>query len=271
MDSYAVVGNPIAHSKSPNIHRRFAEQTSQNLTYEKKLVELGAFDEDISSFFALGGKGLNITVPFKEQAFRYADKRTDRAQLAGAVNTLSVLEDGSILGDNTDGAGLAADIQAQGWVLEGKSLLILGAGGAVRGVLQPLMSQSPSKIVIANRTLSKAQNIVGMYPDSDNLTACSYSDLQGQQFDLVINGTSASLAGAIPELPAGVVGSSTCIYDMMYGSEPTAFLVWAEGQGATKLSDGLGMLVGQAAESFELWRGVRPETDIVITALRDAL
>ncbi len=271
MDSYAVVGNPIAHSKSPDIHEQFAEQTSQNLTYDRMLVKLGAFNEEVSAFFALGGLGLNVTVPFKEEAFRYADQLTERARLAGAVNTLALQDDGNVLGDNTDGAGLVADIQANNWTLEGKTLLILGAGGAVRGVLQPLLAQNPSKVVIANRTVSKAQDIVDMYPGVDHLSVSSYAELFGQSFDLVINGTSASLAGAIPPLPDNVVTSRTCVYDMMYGSEPTVFLTWAESQGATALIDGLGMLVGQAAESFDLWRGVKPATDEVIQVLRDKL
>lgn len=271
MDLYAVVGNPIAHSKSPDIHTQFAEQTRQLLRYDRMLVKQGAFDEEVSAFFALGGRGLNVTVPFKEEACRYADELTERARLAGAVNTLVVQADGSILGDNTDGAGLIADIHAQNWVLEGKSVLLLGAGGAVRGVLQPLLQQSPSQVVIANRTVSKAEDIVAMYPDLDCLHASSYAELFGYTFDVIINGTSASLNGAVPPLPDRVVGPETRVYDMMYSPDMTPFLRWAQEQGATHLVDGLGMLVGQAAESFDLWRGVRPATDGVITALRATL
>lgn len=269
MDRYAVVGNPIAHSKSPIIHQLFAEQTGQTLSYEKILIELVAFDEDVSGFFALGGKGLNVTVPFKEQAFRYADTLTDRARLAGAVNTLALEPDGTVLGDNTDGAGLVADLLGQGWNLADTRILILGAGGAVRGIVGPLLEQKPQAIVIANRTPEKAVAIAELFP-AKPVTACGYAELQGQ-FDVIINGTSASLSGELPPLPERITAANSAAYDLMYAAEPTAFLRWAAEQGVEKRLDGLGMLVEQAAEAFYLWRGVRPETAPVVTKLREII
>jgi shikimate dehydrogenase len=269
MDRYAVVGNPIGHSKSPDIHRLFATQTEQVLTYDKMLVEQGAFAEEVSAFFALGGSGLNVTLPFKEDAFRYADELTGRARIAGAVNTLMLRPDGTVLGDNTDGAGLVADLLTQGWHLAGSRILLLGAGGAARGAVQPLLQQNPGRLVIANRTLDKARSVAAAF--AGQIEACDYTSLADQPFDLIINATSASLGGELPPLPAGLVASETCIYDMMYGAEPTPFLHWAREQGAVRLADGLGMLVGQAAEAFYLWRGVRPQTIPVIETLRTQL
>lgn len=268
MDRYAVVGNPIAHSKSPDIHALFAEQTQQDLRYDKMLVELGAFETDVASFFALGGKGLNVTVPFKENAYRFADELTQRAQLAGAVNTLIKQQDGRVLGDTTDGAGLVQDLLRQSWIIAQKRVLVLGAGGAVRGVLQPLLEQKPKEVVVANRTLSKAQDLAQTFADFGEISASSFDELTGWSYDLVINGTSASLSGALPDLPVGLFAQGACAYDMVYGDKPTAFMTWAQEQGAEAVSDGLGMLVGQAAESFYLWRGVRPNIRTVISALR---
>jgi shikimate dehydrogenase len=269
MDRYAVVGNPIAHSKSPVIHGLFAEQTAQALTYDKLLVELTAFEEEVTGFFALGGKGLNVTVPFKEQAYRYADTLSERARLAGAVNTLSLQTDGTVCGDNTDGVGLVADLLAQGWTLSGRRVLILGAGGAVRGIVGPLLEQNPESLVIANRTVEKAAAIAQAFPQVA-IGVSAYEDLHGD-FDLVINGTSASLGGELPPLPSGILGANSATYDLMYGAEPTAFLRFAQEQGAKQRSDGLGMLVEQAAEAFYLWRGVRPETAPVIARLRQMI
>lgn len=266
MERYAVVGNPIAHSKSPIIHQLFAEQTGQSLTYDKILVELTAFDEEVASFFALGGKGLNVTVPFKEQAYRYADALTERGRLAGAVNTLALQNDGTVLGDNTDGAGLVADLLALGWQLSGKRILILGAGGAVRGIVGPLLAQQPQSLLIANRTVEKAAAIAQIFP-AGAVGVSGYAELSGN-FDLVINGTSASLSGELPPLPGGLVSADSAAYDLMYGAEPTAFLRWAAEQGAGQSADGLGMLVEQAAEAFHLWRGARPETRPVLAKLR---
>ncbi len=272
MDQYRVFGNPIAQSKSPEIHRRFAEQTGEALHYDKQLVELDGFAAAVQRFFADGGKGLNITVPFKLEAFELADQLTERARNAGAVNTLMRLPGGELLGDNTDGQGMVSDIvERLGWTLHNKRVLLLGAGGAVRGVLQPLLEQQPSQLVVANRTLSRAETLAREFTTYGEISACSFADLDGQQFDVVINGTSASLSGDLPPLPQSLLASGACCYDMMYGAEPTVFLRWAQAQGAAGIADGLGMLVGQAAESFALWRGIRPDIAPVIHALRAAL
>ncbi len=267
-DLYAVFGNPINHSKSPAIHRQFAEQTGQDMHYTKQLVNEGEFEQTVQNFFAQGGKGLNITVPFKLNAFDFAQKRTPRAERAGAVNTLARLSDGTILGDNTDGIGMIHDMHNLGWEIQGKRVLILGAGGAVRGILQPLLEESPARVTIANRTLSKAETLAKSFLDLGDIQAKSFDQLVGDSFDIVINGTSASLQGELPPLPDNLLAASACCYDMMYGAEPTIFLQWAKNHGATQIADGLGMLIGQAAEAFYLWRQIRPEVVPVITALR---
>lgn len=267
-DLYALFGNPVNQSKSPNIHRQFAEQTGQDMHYTKQLVALGEFAQAAQEFFAQGGKGLNITVPFKLDAFDFAQKRTARAERAGAVNTLAVLGDGSILGDNTDGIGMIHDMHNLGWELAGKRVLILGAGGAVRGILQPLLEENPVQVVIANRTYSKAEELAKNFHDMGNVQAKTYEQLSGESFDVVINGTSASLHGELPPLPDTLLAANACCYDMMYGAEPTIFLRWAKDYGAAQLADGLGMLIGQAAEAFYLWRQIRPEVVPVITAMR---
>jgi shikimate dehydrogenase len=267
-DLYAVFGNPINHSKSPAIHRQFAEQTGQDMHYTKQLVNEGEFEQVVQEFFAQGGKGLNITVPFKLNAFDFAQKRTPRAERAGAVNTLARLSDGTILGDNTDGIGMIHDMHNLGWELQGKRVLILGAGGAVRGILQPLLEENPARVTIANRTFSKAEELAKNFLDLGDLQAKSFEQLQGDSFDIVINGTSASLQGELPPLPDNLLAASASCYDMMYGAEPTIFLQWAKNHGAIQIADGLGMLIGQAAEAFYLWRQIRPEVVPVITALR---
>ena len=272
-DKYAVFGNPIDHSKSPDIHRQFAEQTGQALSYEKQLVDPQGFEAAADAFFAGGGKGLNITVPFKQDAYAYVARTTPRARRAGAVNTLSLEADGTILGDTTDGVGLVGDIVHNlGWEIRHKKVLILGAGGAVRGVLEPLLEQQPQHVVIANRTVDKALQLAKGFAEFGYLLGCGFDMLGEQQFDLVINGTSASLQGDLPPLPDSLIDpdAGTACYDMLYGAEPTPFMQWAAERGAL-VSDGLGMLVGQAAESFGLWRGVRPETAPVIANLRDQL
>ncbi len=268
MDQYAVVGNPIAHSKSPQIHQLFAQQTKQEINYEKLLVPLGEFNQHLNSFFQRGGKGLNVTVPFKEDAFEFADALSERAQLAGAVNTLVVKGDGAIWGDTTDGVGLVADIYRLGWQIKSKRVLVLGAGGAVRGVLQPLLVEKPEKIIIANRTASKAVNLSEIFKPYGTICGCGFENLKNKPFDLIINGTSASLSGELPPLPDAVFSSDSYVYDMVYGSEPTSFMEWADRQGVAETSDGLGMLVGQAAESFRLWRGVSPDIQPVIEQIR---
>jgi len=270
-DQYAVFGNPINHSKSPNIHRQFAEQTGQDMHYSKQLVNEGDFVRSAEEFFAQGGKGLNITVPFKLDAFKFSRVITARAHRAGAVNTLALQNDGSILGDNTDGIGMVHDMHNLGWEIANKRILVLGAGGAVRGVLQPLLAEHPQQIVVANRTLSKAQELEIQFHDLGNIQACGFENLDGQQFDIVINGTSASLSGDLPPLPEYLLANNACCYDMMYGAEPTVFMNWAIQHGAQCVADGLGMLVGQAAEAFYVWRHIRPEVLPVITAMRHQL
>ena len=272
-DKYAVFGNPIKHSKSPEIHRAFAVQTLQSMEYNRQLVELHDFANAADRFFQAGGRGLNITVPFKQDAYSYGSRTTPRARRAGAVNTLAMQSDGTVLGDNTDGVGLVTDIKNNlGWQIKARRLLILGAGGAVRGVLEPLLAEQPQHIVIANRTVDKALQLSKGFAELGYILGCGLDMLEGQEFDLVINGTSASLQGDLPPLPDSLIAPSaddnkTACYDMMYGAEPTAFMSWARQRGALA-ADGLGMLVEQAAESFNLWRGIRPDTQHVIDALR---
>lgn len=269
IDRYCVFGNPIAHSKSPIIHSLFAEQTQQQLSYDKQLVELDGFNQAAKDFFANGGKGLNITVPFKHDAYQFAQVLTERAKTAGAVNTLALQEDGSILGDNTDGIGMVSDIvDRMSWPIQAQRVLILGAGGAVRGVLLPVLEQHPMSVTVANRTAEKARVLEEEFKPYGQVNGCGYDELDGQQFDLVINGTSASLSGDLPPIPAEVLASNARAYDMMYGSEPTPFLRWAKQHGAKGIADGLGMLVGQAAESFYIWRRCRPNVQPVIDELR---
>lgn len=268
MDRYAVMGNPIAHSRSPDIHAAFARQTGERLTYERILVPLDDFAGAVATFEAEGGRGLNITVPFKQQAWALADSRSARAERAGAVNTLVFDADG-VHGDNTDGAGLVRDLTVNNNVsLAGRRVLVLGAGGAVRGVLPSLLAEGPAEVVIANRTVERAAGLAEDFGDLGTVAACGFEALAGERFDVVINGTSAGLSGEMPALPNDLLNTGAACYDMAYGREPTVFVRWAETHGAQTALDGLGMLVEQAAESFEIWRGVRPDTRPVIRALR---
>jgi len=269
MDRYAVMGNPIKHSKSPLIHKEFAHLSDQELSYSAMLVPEGGFVDAVTAFFAEGGKGLNVTVPFKQQAYELADELSDRAQRAGAVNTLISLADGRVRGDNTDGVGMMRDIanNHDGRVTN-KRVLVVGAGGAVRGVLAPLLQENPASVVIANRTLEKAQVLADQFSDMGRIEACAFEDLAGEPFDWIINGTSASLSGDVPPLPDSVVGEYSRCYDMMYSAEATPFNQWAANLGAAATYDGLGMLVEQAAESFRLWRGLMPPTGQVIASLK---
>ena len=271
-DRYAVFGNPIAHSKSPLIHSLFAEQTGQSLLYTAELAEPDEFDDRVRDFLDADGRGLNITVPFKEDAWRFADSRSARAERAGAVNTLIKQQDGAVLGDTTDGVGLVNDLTVNhGIELEGKDILIIGAGGAVRGVLEAILSHRPASLFIANRTASKAEQLAADFSDLGNISGGGLDDIGDASFDVVINGTSASLHGDLPPLPATIFRDGSCSYDMMYGADDTTFMRWSKDNGATTCLDGLGMLVEQAAESFYLWRGIRPETKVVIEAVRDQL
>ncbi|MGB5606232.1 MAG: shikimate dehydrogenase [Gammaproteobacteria bacterium] len=267
-DHYAVMGNPVAHSKSPQIHTLFAAQSGADLDYVAIRVEPGTFPQAVADFHAAGGKGLNITVPFKEQAWSLAGERSARAERAGAVNTLVLDVSGVHYGDNTDGAGLVRDLTVNhDCPLAHRRVLLIGAGGAARGVIEPLLTEQPALLVIANRTPGKAIELARLFCDLGRVEGCGLPDLEGQAFDVIINATAASLAGRVPELPDAVCAGSWC-YDMMYASKPTAFMDWASARGAQQCLDGLGMLVEQAAESFYLWRGVRPETGPVIELLR---
>lgn len=276
-DRYAVFGHPIAHSKSPRIHAAFARQTLQDLEYSAILAPLDGFAASLAEFAAAGGRGANVTVPFKEEAFRLAARLTPRAQSAGAVNTLRREADGW-LGDNTDGAGLVRDLTANlGVSLAGARTLLLGAGGAARGALLPLLEANPERLTVVNRTADKALRLVAEAKANltpvliERLHATDFSSLATgprEAWDLVINATSAGLAGAVPPAPSFCFGPATLAYDMLYGSE-TPFMALARGQGA-RVADGLGMLVEQAAEAFEFWRGVRPDSAPVLAALRQA-
>jgi shikimate dehydrogenase len=270
-DRYAVIGNPIAHSKSPRIHAAFARQSAQDLDYRAILAPLDGFAAAVADFIAGGGRGMNVTVPFMLEAFALAGRHSARAKAAGAVNTFK-FDQGEIIGDNTDGAGLVADLLRNiGCPLAGKRLLLLGAGGAARGVILPLLDQSPASLTIANRTASRAAQLRDAFAGHGNLAARAFAELAGHQFDLVINATSATLAGAAPAIPPGLYAPGSTAYDMMYGQGLTPFLAAARAQGAGRLADGLGMLVEQAAESFLLWRGVRPDTRPVLAELAGEL
>ncbi len=279
-DLYAVFGNPIAHSKSPLIHAAFAAATGQDLRYEARLAPVDGFAAAISAFVAAGGRGANVTVPFKEEAFRLSTRLSERAARAGAVNTLS-FADGEIHGDNTDGAGLVRDIVHNlGFALAGRRILLLGAGGAARGVIAPLLAERPASLCIANRSADKAQVLAAAFADlaapqggflRDAVDAGSFGETAGKSFDLVINATSASLSGSSLPLPADLFAAGSLAYDMMYGKGETPFLALARQQGAARLADGLGMLAEQAAEAFCVWRGIRPQTAAVLADLRAGL
>jgi shikimate dehydrogenase len=272
IDRYAVFGNPIKHSKSPQIHKLFAEQTKQSLIYTAELVEIGQFNRAIKDFIQNHGKGLNITVPFKEDAWSCATQRSDRAQRAGAVNTLIVKPEGELFGDTTDGIGLVRDLtQNHNIQLNDKDILIIGAGGAVRGVLEAILAQQPTSLLITNRTKQKALQLAKDFSDLGNIKGCGLDEIKNASFDIVINGTSASLQGELPPLPDSLFRKNSCSYDMMYAAHATPFMQWSTNNGATKVFDGLGMLVEQAAESFYIWRNVRPETEPVIQNIRNQL
>ncbi|RZS76989.1 shikimate dehydrogenase [Pigmentiphaga kullae] len=270
---YAVIGNPVAHSKSPWIHARFAEQTGQHLTYEAICAPIDDFPAQVAAFFAAGGGGLNVTVPFKLQAFELARAHlSPRATAAGAVNTLW-MADGRLHGCNTDGVGLIADLRRLGTRLAGARVLLAGAGGAARGILLPLIEAGCARIDIANRTAARAEELAAAFPAGQAmLRGSGYADLRaGGGWDLVINATASSLDDQAPPLPVGAYAPGAMAYDLMYAARPTAFLRQAMADGASATADGLGMLVGQAAESFHIWRGVRPDPAPVLAALRQLL
>ena len=269
MDNYAVIGNPIAHSLSPRIHALFAAQTGQALDYGSILSTTQEFAASVEAFRQEGGRGLNVTLPFKEQAWEYVDDSSARADRVRAVNTIRFDADGRVFGDSTDGVGLVRDLGGNGVEIRQKRILLVGAGGAVRSVLGNLLDERPATVNIINRTRSRAEQLLELFPEAAGLiTVRDLEEPSGGPYDLVINGTSAGLAGQPLPLPAGILAPGACCYDMAYGKAAEAFLDWAAGNGAATRCDGLGMLVEQAAESFHFWRGVRPETQPVIDTLR---
>jgi len=271
-DLYAVMGNPIAHSKSPQIHAAFARQTGQRIEYRAIQVDPGGFAQAVGNFFASGGQGLNVTVPFKQEAWRLVHEHGPEAERAGAVNTILRDSPEHYIGRNTDGIGLVRDIlQNHQGRIEGQRLLLVGAGGAARGVLQPLLQQGPQRLVIANRTPDRAIALARDFADLGEVRGGGFADLEGEEFDLIINASAASLHGEVPPLPDHCLAEGGWCYDMMYGSAPTPFVRWGREHGAGVSLDGLGMLVEQAAESFYLWRGVRPDTAPVIAEVRAGL
>lgn len=269
-DRYAVIGNPVAHSLSPDIHATFAAQTGQAMQYDRLPAEPDAFAATARAFFEAGGRGLNVTVPFKLDAADFADRLSDRAHAAGAVNTLIAHEAGRIEGDNTDGAGLLRDLQHnRGLPLAGRRLLILGAGGAAQGVIGPLLAAEPASLIIANRTPDKAVAMAARFATQGPVRGIGFPELAKiEPVHLLVNATSAGLAGALPELPPNLLAAGATAYDMVYGAASDAFQDWARRQGAAATCDGLGMLVEQAAESFHRWRDLRPDTAPVLRQLR---
>ncbi|MFT4817142.1 MAG: shikimate dehydrogenase [Kiritimatiellia bacterium] len=275
MSKYAVLGNPVSHSKSPLIHSMFAQQTDQTMSYVAIPLEENEFEGFVRNFFAGGGGGLNVTVPFKGNAFALAASCSPRAELAQAVNTLFLDANGDICGDNTDGVGLVTDLKLNNKVaISGQRVLILGAGGAVRGIMAALVYEQTSAITIVNRDVSKAEHLAEEMQSMAPIEAMSYERLQevannGRSYDLIINGTSSSLLGEMPKLDANLIAPGCCCYDLMYSATDTPFVQWGKKEGASISIDGLGMLVEQAAEAFALWRGVRPNTASVMAHLRE--
>lgn len=262
------MGNPVAHSKSPLIHHAFAAQTGQNILYQAILVEVNSFAEALHRFQQQGGKGLNITLPFKGEAWQAMTVKTERAQHAQAVNTVWFSREGTRHGDTTDGPGLIADLMRNKVTIRDRRVLVLGAGGAVRSILDSLFAEQPERLVISNRTHERARQLAARFTEFTRLETLPLEHLTGEVFDLVINGTSASLSGQMPPLPDQILDAHACCYDMAYGNADTVFVAWSKQHGAELALDGLGMLVEQAAESFFIWRGIRPDTKPVLEMLR---
>lgn len=263
---YAVFGNPVQHSKSPQIHQEFAKQENVAIDYDRIYAEIGGFAEAAAAFFAEGGQGANVTVPFKLDAFNFVDEHSERALAAGAVNTIIPLGNGKFRGDNSDGVGMVNDIiQAQGVPVTGKRVLLIGAGGAVRGVIPVLQGRQPAEIVITNRTHAKAEEVAARF----GIRAIAMNELPENHFDIIINGTSGGLSGELPDIAPAVFGACALAYDMVYGKDSEPFLTFAAESGAQKTADGLGMLVGQAAFSYQLWRGFEPDIKPVFEYMKD--
>ena len=271
VDRYGVVGYPVAHSRSPLIHRLFAEQTGQNMHYERLKVPPDELEQAIGQFQRRAGRGLNVTVPHKAAACRIADRLSERASTADSVNTLA-FADGDILGDNTDGIGLLRDLVVnRGLDLKGSSILLLGAGGAARGIVGPLLDRAPERMVIVNRTVNRAERIAERFARHGPVRACSFDTIPAGCWDLIVNATSAGLKGETPPYPDTALSEDTLCYDLCYGLEPTPFCRWARERGATRVAAGWGMLVEQAAESFYIWRGIRPDTAPVLKRIAAGL
>jgi shikimate dehydrogenase len=267
-DQYGVVGHPISHSWSPFIHGLFAKQTAQHMVYRLYDIPPDDFRVQVLEFFGRGGRGLNVTVPHKEAAADIANALTERADRAGAVNILIMQDDHTLLGDNTDGHGLITDLQKNlALEITNERVLILGAGGATRGVVAPLLSLGPTELVIANRTPERAVNLASLFSDLGSVRGCGFEDVGDDPFDLVINATAAGLSGSVPNVEGNVIASHSVCYDMSYSKSATPFVAWSIEQGCARAHKGWGMLVEQAAEAFTLWRGVRPDTEPVLTAL----
>jgi len=267
-DLYAVFGHPISHSKSPRIHTLFAQQTGQIIDYTARDVPAEIFESELKNFADCGGKGLSCTVPLKELAWHIADEKSARSNRARAVNTLVIGNDGRLFGDNTDGVGLMRDLTENlGITVTGLDILLLGAGGASRGIIDPLLAENPGRLIIANRTVTKAEKLANEFKDRGTIVASGFEALNGDSFDIILNATAASLSGDLPPLPERILNPEGVCYDLAYGSQPTAFVRWGKKQGARLSVDGIGMLVEQAAESFFIWRGKRPQTRPVIELL----
>jgi len=276
VDRYAVIGNPIEHSKSPDIHLLFADQTGEQLHYEKIRADEDKFSQVVSKFFADGGKGLNVTVPFKNDACAFVDELTDYAKHAGAVNTIYKNDNGKFIGANTDGIGLLRDLKKSLRVpIINTKILIVGAGGATQGIVEPLLNEQPTELIIANRAVSKADSIAEQFnnfaKNNCSVGSCALDKIPNQPFDLVLHATSAGLQGNNVELPVEIVGPNTCCYDLLYSDQDTPFMAWAKNNNAGKVVDGFGMLLEQAAEAFYIWRGMRPDTGMAYHYFRPAL
>lgn len=268
-DRYAVIGNPVEHSKSPDIHRLFADQTGENISYEKILADDYNFFEVVTDFFNSGGKGLNVTVPFKNLAFEFVDEHSEFAKHASAVNTIYQLPGGRYFGANTDGIGLLRDLKKTLRLqLQNKKILIIGAGGATQGIVEPLLVESPAELIIANRTVNKAESIAKQLEEFGAITSSGLQEIPIKIYDLILHTTSAGLHGHTLNLPENIISNNTCCYDLLYSDTDTPFMLWAKQQGATQVVDGFGMLLEQAAESFYLWRGQRPDTRMAYSYFR---
>ncbi|QPL42945.1 shikimate dehydrogenase [Pseudoalteromonas sp. A41-2] len=269
MDKYAVFGNPIKHSKSPAIHKQFATSLGEQIDYSAILAPTDAFEKTVSRFFAAGGKGANVTLPFKEQAYAMVDELSEQAKVAGAVNTIKRLDDGRLFGDNTDGIGLVKDLLANNVTLKAKRILLIGAGGAARGIIQPLLNERIATLIIANRTAEKAHMLASIFAEQGDVKGCALDEIPNEHYDIVINSTSSSVTGDLPGIAQEHVVHCSCAYDMFYANHATAFISWVKAVNPSCITlDGSGMLVGQAAQAYYIWRNKMPEILPVVAALK---